>query len=288
MIKSSNRISAQFLKVVENYCFHSKSLIHTLKALKVSQCVSQATWNDKPLLQLPHFTEEMVDECVSKYGVFDPIDILKLEKNVGSKLFDELGLAPEQVRDILHVENNVFTIIPSVTYDLANPVNCSSEVTLKIKVSLTKICEDSGVSNPDFRFEPCYDDDEVKARKSSNSNKSTKKFRMNVSNICKYKMDKFSSSKMLSHTPYIMEQNCEKWWFVLGDIESNTLLAVENGELPQTPKDAPLKIKTKFKAPAEPGIYNFTLFVICDTYIGRDIKLSVPVTVDTITVDNYD
>lgn len=286
--KSSNLISSQVPKAIENYCLHSRSLIHTLKALKISQCVSQATWSDRPLLQLPHFTEEMADKCSAEYGVFDPIDILKLGKAAGNELLRGLGLTPEQIRDIMHVENNVFTIVPSVTYDLANPVNCSSEVTLKIEVFPTKVGMDVEVSNPDFRYEPYFDDDEIKARKMSGCETSSKKVRKHVKNVSEYKVDKFPSSKFLSHTPYVMDQRYEKWWFVLGDKESNTLFAVEQGELPQTPDGEPLRIKTRFIAPAGPGIYNFTLYVICDSYIGRDIKLSVPVTVDTISSGAYD
>lgn len=285
ILKSSNLITSQIPKIVENYCLYSKSLAHTLKALKTCQCVCQATWSDRPLLQLPHFTEEMADKCVAEYGVFDPIDILKLGKAAGSDMFKALELTPEQVNDILQVENSVFTIVPSVTYDLANPVNCSSEVTLKIKVGIAKIGADTKVSNPDFRFEPFLDDVEIEAHKGIKGDKGWKK---HVGNVREYKMDKFSSSKLFSHTPYIMQHGYEKWWFVLGDDESNTLLAVEQGELPQTPDDKPLKIKTKFKVPAEPGIYNFTLYVVCDTYLSRDIRLNVPVTVDTISVDDYD
>ena len=284
--KSSNLISSQIPKAIENYCLHSRSLIHTLKALKIGQCVSQATWSDKPLLQLPHFTEKMADKCSAEYGVLDPIDILKLGKAAGTGLLGALGLTPEQTRDVLHVEDNVFTIVPSVTYDLANPVNCSSEVTLRIEVSPMKVGTDGEVSNPDFRYESYFDDEETKARKIISGGASAKKARKHVKNVSEYEMDKFPSAKFLSHTPYVMEQRYEKWWFVLGDEESNTLLAVEQGELPQTPDEEPLKIKTRFRTPAGPGIYNFTLYVICDSYIGRDIKLNVPVMVDTISSDN--
>ena len=297
LTKSSYLIARNMPTVIERYCLQSDSLFHTLKALKINQCVSQASWNDKPLLQLPHFTNEMVDVCNKKHGIFYPADIFMLGKDSSSKLFDTLGLTPEQVRDVFQVENSVFAVKPKVTYDLPSTVGCSSDVTLEITVSAVGIGVNTDSCSPDFHCEPYFDKEETEGRNRCCLGKKLKK---NLSNASEFGLDECPSESRFSHTPYIMEQNYEKWWFVLGDEESNILLAIEQGKIQRSPDggddddddesedDETVKVFIKFKTPAKPGIYNFTLYVVCGTYIGRDVKLNVPVTVDQITLDSFD
>jgi len=57
----------------------------------------------------------------------------------------------------------------------------------------------------------------------------------------------------------------ENWWLVIGDVNSNQLLAVKRIALQKT-----ATAKLQFAAPEEPQDMNLTLFLMCDSYLGCD------------------
>ncbi|KAF3629046.1 hypothetical protein FXO38_27913 [Capsicum annuum] len=57
----------------------------------------------------------------------------------------------------------------------------------------------------------------------------------------------------------------EGWWLVVGDIESNQLVAIKRVNLQRKSR-----IKLDFTAPAEAGTRKYKLYFMCDSYLGCD------------------
>ncbi len=63
-------------------------------------------------------------------------------------------------------------------------------------------------------------------------------------------------------------QNCkrdENWWLVIGDLKANSLISIKRITLQKK-----AKVKLEFQAPAAPGDYSYTLYFMCDSYMGAD------------------
>ena len=75
------------------------------------------------------------------------------------------------------------------------------------------------------------------------------------------------------HAPRFPKQKEEGWWLVVGDPKANALLCIKRITLQQK-----AKVKLDFTAP-DAGEYNYTLFLMCDSYLGCDqeyeLKLNV-------------
>ena len=69
------------------------------------------------------------------------------------------------------------------------------------------------------------------------------------------------------------------WWFILGDYGTNVLAGGYYGKVPISPEDPPLNFDICFIAPETPGTYDLTLYALSDSYISRDVKITVPVKV---------
>ncbi|KAK4355976.1 hypothetical protein RND71_024947 [Anisodus tanguticus] len=61
----------------------------------------------------------------------------------------------------------------------------------------------------------------------------------------------------------------EGWWLVVGDTKSNQLLAIKRVTLQRKSR-----VKLDFAAPAEAGMRNYTLYFMCDSYLGCDQEYS--------------
>ncbi|WCJ44783.1 U5 small nuclear ribonucleoprotein helicase putative [Euphorbia peplus] len=57
----------------------------------------------------------------------------------------------------------------------------------------------------------------------------------------------------------------EGWWLVVGDTKSNQLLAIKRVSLQRKSK-----VKLEFAAPSDPGKKSYTLYFMCDSYLGCD------------------
>eukprot|EP00741_Cyanophora_paradoxa_P005239 tig00000865_g5079.t1 len=84
------------------------------------------------------------------------------------------------------------------------------------------------------------------------------------------------SGATVVHAPFYPKQKEEGWWLVVGDPKGNSLLSIKRVAVPPGRKT---KIKLDFTAPAAPGDYDLTLYLMCDSYTGCDqeyeFKLSV-------------
>ncbi|CAN4098719.1 unnamed protein product [Withania somnifera] len=61
----------------------------------------------------------------------------------------------------------------------------------------------------------------------------------------------------------------EGWWLVVGDTKSNQLLAIKRVTLQRKSR-----VKLDFAAPVEAGTRNYTLYFMCDSYLGCDQEYS--------------
>ncbi|KAL0326538.1 UNVERIFIED_CONTAM: DExH-box ATP-dependent RNA helicase DExH12 [Sesamum angustifolium] len=61
----------------------------------------------------------------------------------------------------------------------------------------------------------------------------------------------------------------EGWWLVVGDTKTNQLLAIKRVALQRKSR-----VKLDFTAPAEPGKKTYTLYFMCDSYLGCDQEYS--------------
>jgi pre-mRNA-splicing helicase BRR2 len=66
----------------------------------------------------------------------------------------------------------------------------------------------------------------------------------------------------------------EGWWLVVGDTKTNQLLAIKRVSLQRK-----VKVKLDFTAPSEPGEKSYTLYFMCDSYLGCDQEYSFSVDV---------
>ena len=57
----------------------------------------------------------------------------------------------------------------------------------------------------------------------------------------------------------------ESWWLVVGNVKKGTLAAIKRITLGRKSK-----VKLEFQAPPEAGKADFTLFFMCDSYLGCD------------------
>ncbi|KAF5746459.1 hypothetical protein HS088_TW06G00630 [Tripterygium wilfordii] len=66
----------------------------------------------------------------------------------------------------------------------------------------------------------------------------------------------------------------EGWWLVVGDVKSNQLLAIKRVSLQRKSK-----VKLEFAAPAEAVRKSYTLYFMCDSYLGCDQEYNFTVDV---------
>ena len=72
------------------------------------------------------------------------------------------------------------------------------------------------------------------------------------------------------HAPSFPRKKAEGWWLVVGDMDTNTLVSIRRVSLRYK-----ANIKLDFVAPEEPGEYKYSLFFMCDSYMGCDQELEV-------------
>merc|ERR1712100_134295 len=71
--------------------------------------------------------------------------------------------------------------------------------------------------------------------------------------------------------PYYPKAQLEQWWIVIGDHKSDTLLSVK-----RIPIQRQSATTISFNAPDEIGEYNYSLMIVCDSYIGCDQEYEIP------------
>ena len=67
----------------------------------------------------------------------------------------------------------------------------------------------------------------------------------------------------------------EGWWLIVGDTKTNLLLAIKRVSLQRR-----LKAKLEFDAPADAGRKSYSLYFMCDSYLGCDQEYGFTVDVN--------
>lgn len=112
-----------------------------LAAMELSQMVVQGLWNkDNVLLQIPHFTNEIVNRCQAYEGdeqIETVFDILSLDDDVRSDL---LCLPDEKMADVAVFCNSYPNI--EVTFDVQDPDDITASDPVQISVKLEREVDD--------------------------------------------------------------------------------------------------------------------------------------------------
>lgn len=96
----------------------------------------------------------------------------------------------------------------------------------------------------------------------------------------------------LAHAPYLARDHSPRWHIFLGDNRQGKIVVPP---FTFTKFDKPLfdesgnptynvqTLKMQFGAPPQAGQYRFTMFMVCDSYVGMDTKMDVTLSVDEAT-----
>lgn len=108
-----------------------------LAAMELSQMVLQGLWNkDHPLMQIPHFTKEIIQRCEAHDGeepIESVVDILTLEDDVREDL---LRLPQEKMADVAVFCNNYPSV--DVTFEVIDPDEVTAGDPVQIVVKLER------------------------------------------------------------------------------------------------------------------------------------------------------
>lgn len=119
-----------------------------LAAMELSQMVVQGLWSkDNPLMQIPHFTKEIVDRCQAYEGE-DPIesvfDILSLQDDVRNNL---LQLSDDKMADVAVFCNTYPNIDVTFSIEDEDGICAGDPVTMAVKVEREVDDEDMDEGN---------------------------------------------------------------------------------------------------------------------------------------------
>ncbi|XP_047332165.1 DExH-box ATP-dependent RNA helicase DExH12-like [Impatiens glandulifera] len=219
VLLSANRLLQAMVDVISSNGWLSLALL----AMEVSQMVTQSMWErDSMLLQLPHFTKDVVKKCNENPAkaietVFDLVEMEDEDRR------DLLQMSDWQLMDIARFCNRFPNI--DLTYEVIEGENVGPGDDVSLQVVLERDLEG----------------------------------RTEVGAV---------------HAPRYPKTKEEGWWLVVGDTKTNQLLAIKRVSLQRK-----LKLKLDFTAPSEPGMKNYTLYFMCDSYLGCDQEYSFAVDV---------
>ena len=104
-----------------------------LAAMELSQMVVQALWpSNSPLLQLPHFTTELVDKC-KQCGVENIFDLVEMEGREREKL---LGMTEAEVEDVAKFCNSYPNI--ELNFEVDHPDRVVQDDAVNVLINLER------------------------------------------------------------------------------------------------------------------------------------------------------
>lgn len=192
-------------------------LTPALFAMELSQMIVQATSsNASPLMQLPHFTQQVVDKA-KKMKVEDVIDLMNMEDDTRNKLLSSLSQA--QLMDVARACNRFPCI--SLEYKVHNPDDLKAGASARIVVRLAR-----DTMEDDASLGPVY-------------------------------------------APFYPKEKEESWWLVVGGPQ-NTLVAIKRTTIAK----AQVNVKLDVELGEEAGTFDYTLYLMSDSYQGCDQEYS--------------
>ena len=192
-----------------------------LAAMEFSQMITQALWDrDSSLLQIPHFTKDIVSRCDAADEEIDTaFDIMALEDEARDGL---LRLPPAKMADVARFCNGFPNIDVEFELEDADDIETGDAVTMVVQL------------------EREHDDEEPGAGNTHNA----------------------------VYAPSFPRPKVEGWWLVMGDMATNTLVSIKRVNIRQK-----ATVRLTFAAPDTAGDYNYSVFFMCDSYMGCDQEL---------------
>jgi pre-mRNA-splicing helicase BRR2 len=133
--------SIDLIRAIVDVVSSNSWLKPALAAMELSQMVVQGLWNkDNVLLQIPHFTKEIVQRCESYQGeetIESVFDILSLDDDVRNDL---LRLPDEKMADVAVFCNNYPNI--EVAFEVQDSVDITAGDPVQISVKLEREVDD--------------------------------------------------------------------------------------------------------------------------------------------------
>lgn len=263
------------------------NLVAILASYRTSQCLIQALApSSSPLLQLPHFTPSVVrsiegSSARAHMSVQEFMGLASQERRkraIGSGLLNDSQLtAAEKVATqfpFLRVEKTFFKVVGEKF------ITPGSLVQFVIKARLIPPGSQNvpEISEKDLAdFDPKEGDlDALHGRKKGVEAEEAKKAEL-------------AGQPPLAHAPYLARDHSPRWHVFLGDNRQGKIVVHPSTF---TKFDKPLfdesgnptynvqTLKMQFGAPPQAGQYRFTMFMVCDSYVGMDTKMDVTLSVD--------
>lgn len=89
---------------------------------------------------------------------------------------------------------------------------------------------------------------------------------------------------IVAHAPHYPFEKEEHWWIILGDERTHQILGLRR----ISALKEGVEVKIPFLAPKKPGVYTFTTFALCDSYVGFDQKIVLQVDVKEEVIPKED
>lgn len=214
-----------------------------LAAMELAQVCVQGLWeSDSPLLQLPHFTREVVQRCqAEKPAVETVFDVMELEDDRRNEL---LRMNARQLSDVAQFCNQYPNI--DLAYEVAGgKMEVEAGAAVPVVVQLER--ETGEEEEEGEEGEGAAEEGERRGRREGEEGAAA------APGVGQVIAPRYSKAKV------------ENWWLVVGDTATNSLLSIKRLVL----KDRS-HVRLDFNAPEQPGRHKFVLYFMCDSYMGCD------------------
>jgi Sec63 Brl domain len=229
-------------------------LTTSLTVMNMLQCIKQARYvHDSTLLTLPGIQEYMLDKIKHKGRVIRNIaELTEFSPADLQKIFQNLQLSKDQIRAVSCI--NVascerFSILISWTY-------------YKITAMVSRL--------PVLNIQT-----KVDTQKSYLIPEAEYKIKIEIRRLPRAK----GPHNGRIHSPFFPKPQYESWWLVLGDTQTDELLALKRISMRNGPNETlgeKANTSLTIDAPARLGKHEYTLFVMSDGYLGLDQIVTVP------------
>jgi pre-mRNA-splicing helicase BRR2 len=210
-----------------------------LACMEMSQMIVQGMWStSSPLMQMPHFTPELVTS-LEKQDITNVFDFIDMDDDDRMKLLPPAKLFA--VAKFCEVYPNV-----DVKFQVQDADDISAGDAVSVVVELVRDADDDSDSDSS----DSDDDDNQAAAVAKKSGKKPANPILPVPEV---------------YAPRFPQKRTEGWWLVIGDVKLNSMAAIKRIVL----KRKTTRLQLQFTAPSQ-GSYQYTLFLMNDALMGCD------------------
>jgi len=171
----------------------SEGHLNAMSAMEMSQMVVQAMWDrDSPLMQIPHFTSQIVDKLALQ-GIKDIDDFMSAmdpsENKDYAKLVASLGLDNRQLVDAANFTNNKYPNL-ELDFEIEEQDSITAGAPAYLKVTITRATEE---------------DEDEEGRGAGEA----------------------AEPDITVHAPFYPAKKIENWWLVVAEEKARSLLAIK-------------------------------------------------------------